>query len=168
MKKLLLLLLILTSCTKEELEPIEAPTRSVMVFPLSDHLSGEYYIYRTQVEGVVTYYGGSNTLLDILGSMGSLSPNIFDFDGETTVDTPDLLNILSGYGTVYTPDWSLDDITVDGTFSSGWIVTIPGWEIAFLKVTPYDEPCSCFVPDTLVSFFLEGVKDGQTIKVWYH
>ena len=165
---LLILPLLLLGCTKEKLEPIEATTKSSMVFPLSDHLSGEYYIYRTQVEGVVTYYGNTNALLDIIGSTGILSPNIFDFDGGLGVDTPDLLNILGGYGTEYTPDWNLDDITVDGTWSSGWMVNIPGWDVAFLKVTPYDEPCGCFVPDTLVSFFLEGVKDGQSTRICYH
>jgi hypothetical protein len=172
---LFLMLALFTSCQKEVLseERTQQPSLQSNTDSLSNYLSGDYYIYRVAIGPTsnqeVTYYSLAPAITDLLGVWQTPSPNIFDFDGEPNeVDTPDLLNLIGGYGNVYTPDWDLNDITVDFQASSGWQVQIPGWDVAFLKVTIVDEPCNCFVPETLVSFFLEGFKDGNQIKVWYH
>lgn len=160
MRKLLLILaLVSINCNKEAL---------LTSFPLSDHLESNYYIYRTEIDGVVQYYSNSETVTDFLGSWGINSPNIFNFAGLPIVDSPDLLNVINGYGQAYTPAWDIYEGFVSQTFSSGWELTIPGWDIVYLKVTPNDEACVCFVPDILNSFLLEGIINGHQYKVWYH
>ena len=132
------------------------------VIGLSNYLSGGYQVYRVDDS---TYFDVS-TRLQFESHWGGFSPNIFDFDGSGEVDTYDRLQMIQGYGRVYEEAWDINEIQVLDQFSSGWIVDVEGWEVAFLKVTPYDEGGE-FIPDTLNTFFLEGVYQGNQTKIWY-
>lgn len=156
MKYLTLILPLLFACTQE---------RSSV--PLSNYLDGEYYVYRTEVDGVNEYYFNSSVLLDFNASFGQPSGNIWDFNASGVVDSQDLALGLSGYGNGFDADYDIESAQVLGQFSSGWIIDLEGWDVAFLKVTPSDEGGQ-FIPETLNSFFLEGERSGQTWKVWYY
>ena len=128
---------------------------------LSNYLNGDYQVYRVDD----TTYFDVSTVLQFESHWGEFSPNIFDFDGSGIVDTYDRLKVIEGWGKVYEEEWNIEYAQVNGQFSSGWILDLEGWEVCFLKVTAYDE--TGFIPDTLNTFFLEGVIQGQQTKVWY-
>ena len=155
------LLLGLGSCQKEE------PRSSL---PLSNYLAEEYSIYRVQIDGVSTYYFDSSSLLVFLSAYGLESPNVFDYNSNGVVDASDFTETLSGFGNQYTPNYDLYSSTIDFQASSGWQIQLPPWPVSFIKVTPWDEnPPGSFIPDTLKSFFLEGVnEEGQFIKIWHY
>lgn len=141
--------------------------------PLTNWLGERYFNYRIleiqNGDSTETFYCNMPILLEFNTHFGNFSPNIFDFNGTGTVDVLDQMSLNSGFGQVADSEINFSDVTVSGQFSSGWMINIPGWEVAFLKVTPYDEtPAGSFIPDELNSFFIEGVKNNKTIKTWYH
>lgn len=138
--------------------------------PLSIYLEGEYSLYRVEADGVSTYYFDTPALLSFLSAYGFESPNVFDYNGSGAVDASDLAETLSGFGNVYTPNYDLYSADIYLQASSGWGINLQGWDVCFLKTTPWDEsPPGNFIPDTLKSFFLEGVLQGGTFtKVWYY
>ena len=137
---------------------------------LSSYLADDYSIYRAQIDGVSTYYFDSPALLHFLSAYGNESPNVFDYNGSGVVDASDLTGTLSGFGNQYSPNYDLYSATIDFQASSGWQIQLPPWPVSFIKVTPWDEnPPGNFIPDTLKSFFLDGVDEqGRFIKVWYY
>jgi hypothetical protein len=165
MKAKILIVLGLTSllfgCYKEE--------RAVNI-SLSDYLVGNYHPYRVEIQETSSCYFDLPMMLIFLSKYGQLSTNVFDYNGDGMVNTPDLLMTTAGFGNVYENNWPIYDATIVFQASSGWQINLEGWSICFLKVTPWDEePPGSFIPNELKSFFLEGVlEDGTFIKVWYY
>jgi nitrogen fixation protein len=151
------------SCVKEEERSTNLPFTEYMY-------DGGYYVYRTQFAGVDSFYCNTSTLLDFNASWAQNSPNVFDFNGNNVVDVSDQLNLLTGWGKTYTPTWDLEEITITSQQSSGWGAEVPGWQIAFIKITPFDEEGEdTFLPDKVKSFLIEGVYQGQNpVKIWYY
>lgn len=140
---------------------------------VGDYLVGEYDVYRVQINDEDTFYFNTSTLLNFLPHFGQPSGNIFDFDSSGLTDANDLLAALTGWGNTFQPDYVLEDALIFNQFSSGWFLFLPEWEAIFLQVTPVDEEegqqCQCtYIPDTLNSFFLQGERNGETWRVWYH
>jgi nitrogen fixation protein len=157
------------SCQKEDVD-VSFTRNSTSSIPFENYLYDHYYIYRVQIGGVNTYYTQMATLLDFNTHYGNPSPNIFDFTGNGTVGTEDQLFLLAGWDQSYTPTWELEDIIITSQQSSGWGAEVPGWQIAFIKITPFDEEGEdTFLPEKVKSFFIDGVYQGQNpVKVWYH
>lgn len=153
---------ILFGCYKQE-------DRSMNI-PLPEYLEGVYHPYRAEVDGVSTYYFDSPMLLLFLSSYGQESANVFDYNGSGAVDVSDFSATLSGFGSIYEPNYDLYSAQIYLQASSGWGVELDGWSVCFLKTTPWDEnPPGSFIPDTLKSFFLEGVlNEGGSAKIWYY
>ena len=124
--------------------------------------------YRAEINGVNEYVFQSNTMLPFFSHYGQFSPQIFDFDNDGVCGSSDLIQALSGYGQTITPI-NLDSIYVVQTFSSGWIIEVPEYQVAFLKVSAYDEGGE-FVPEPPInSFWLQLVdEEGNQIKYYYH
>ena len=165
MKAKILIVLGLTSllfgCYKEE--------RAVNI-SLSDYLVGNYHPYRVEIQETSSCYFDLPMMLIFLSKYGQLSTNVFDYNGDGVVNTPDLLMTNAGFGNVYEEAWDIQTATINFQASSGWQLQLQGWSNCFLKTTPWDEsPPGSFIPDTLKSFFLDGVlEDGTFIKVWYY
>lgn len=151
---------ILFGCQKEERFQLQ----------LSSYLADDYSIYRTQINGVSTYYFNSATLIQFLSSYNTSSNNVFDYNGSGVVDAADFIETLGGYGNQYFPNYDIYSATIDYQASSGWQTQLSPWPISFIKVTPWDEnPPGSYIPDTLKSFVLEGVNEqGQSAKIWYY
>ena len=160
----LILLPLLLACSKERVSN-----------PLSNYLYEDYYCYRieeswpTHPSWQDNYYFDAQGLLDFLSTYGQPSGNIFDFDGSGEVDSGDLLDVQAGFGDVAPVPFDIYSASVNGQFSSGWLLNIEGFDdnFAVLKVTPSDEG-GVFIPDTLKSFFIEGTVEGQNFKYWFH
>jgi hypothetical protein len=137
---------------------------------LSQYLEGQYSIYRTQINGNNTYYFNVTTFTIFLSHYGLPSINVFDYNGNGVVDATDFNSTLSGFGNQYIADYNINDATIYLQASSGWGLELEGWNIIFLKTTPWDEnPPGEFIPDNLKSFFLEGIRsNGDSVKIWYH
>ena len=137
---------------------------------LSSYLDGDYSLYRVEADGVSTYYFDTPVFLSFLSAYGLESPNVFDYNGSGAVDAADLTQTLSGFGATYSPNYDLYSADIYLQASSGWGINLQGWNVCFLKTTPWDEsPPGNFIPDTLKSFFLDGVlEDGTFTKVWYY
>lgn len=138
--------------------------------PLPEYLEGVYHPYRVETNGVSSYYFDSPMLLLFLSSYGQESANVFDYNGSGAVDASDFSATLSGFGSVYEPNYDLYSAQVYLQASSGWGLELDGWSVCFLKTTPWDEnPPGSFIPDTLKSFFLEGIlNEGGSVKIWYY
>lgn len=162
----ILVLLVVVGCTKQK---NELPQRQ-QENPLSQYLSNSYHIYREVTATSDTYYFNNDMLLQFLSQYGQSSSNVFDYNGDGFVNTPDLLATTAGFGNVYQNQPDLFGATIIFQASSGWQINLQGWSICFLKVTPWDEePPGAFIPDQLRSFFLDGVTlDGDFVKVYYY
>jgi hypothetical protein len=143
--------------------------RSSQLF-LSQYLEGQYSVYRTEINGNNTYYFNSSTFTIFLSYYGVSSNNVFDYNVNGVVDATDFNSTLSGFGNQYIADYNINDATIYLQASSGWGLELEGWNIIFLKTTPWDEnPPGEFIPDNLKSFFLEGIRsNGDSVKIWYH
>lgn len=143
-------------------ELTKLPTTNVF----SQYLNGAYQIYREQVNGVDTYYKTAKTLLKFLTQMGKPSGNIFDFDGSGMVNVSDLLTLLGGEQEAVSIPENILESNVLGKFSSGWIMQTEGYQVSFIKVTPFDEGGD-YTPDDINTFFFEGVtNEGVIHKFW--
>lgn len=167
----LLILSILLGCNKDE-ELLERQSTSSPT-PFSDYMYDDYYIYRVQVGSENTYYTTLSTLLDFNTHFGNSSNNVFDFNGNGVVGTEDQLLLLQGWEQSYVPFWQLEDVMITSQQSSGWEAIVPGWNNAFIKITPWDEyPAGAFIPDQVKSFVIDGYygvwPNGQFMKVWYY
>lgn len=167
---------------EEELQIMESRLRVVGLnadreepLLLGNYLSaGGYFMYRYVSSPDLDFVQIPDAIAftHFLSAFGTESGNIWDFDSDGVVGSSDLQRVLAGYGThdtYFGQPHSLDEIPILGQFSSGWIIEIPGWSAAFLKVTPSDEGGQ-FIPSVLKSFFIEGfiTETSSFVKFYYH
>ena len=128
-----------------------------------------YTCYRVQTNTNDEFFvKDSAFLLRVIQSIGTFSPSIFDVSGDGFVFSGDYIAFVGGFGRAYTPDFDIADIEVLGKFSSGWFCQHPLWDAIFVKVTPNDEEGNSYTPDKINSFFIEGVRDGVNVKMWFY
>jgi len=116
--------------------------------PFEEWTQGEAYFcywYQNNLEGCCInqeqFFSDVNTLLSFSASYGQISPLIFDFNANGTVDSSDLISLLSGYGETpptNTPD--ISQVIIIQQFSHGWMAEFQGADICFVKPTLIDEP----------------------------
>ena len=127
-----------------------------------------YTVYRSQVDGEDSYHFDVNGLLKFLAAFGQPSPFIYDFNGDGVVNTPDLLQVLGGFGSAYPFDYC--GIEVMFVASSGWPATYPGAYFAVVKPTVFDEEGGTFQSCPLKSWWVEltYIDPNSTVRLWFH
>lgn len=125
-----------------------------------------YKMYRSEINGVNSFYIDASDLIKILPVYGQQSPLIYDFD-PGLLDIGDLLTYMGGYGNT-PPEFNYCDIVVDFVASSGWPSTFPNAYFAIVKPTVFDETGGTFENCPLKTWYVEIVDDNGTTRYWFH
>jgi hypothetical protein len=126
----------------------------------------DYKMYRSEANGVNSFYIDASDLIKILTAYGQQSPFIYDFD-PGLVDIGDLLTYMGGFGNT-PPELNYCDIVVDFVASSGWPATYPNAYFAVVKPTVFDETGGTFEDCPLRSWWVEIVDDNGSTRYWFH
>ena len=153
--------LMVVACLKQE--------RRVDTFTMCDCVPSSFcYAKRvtTDTSTVWNYYANTQTVVNVVGSFGANSPHIYDLDASGTVNTPDLFNIVGGYGATGTTNPC--DFIITDVFSHGWLAEYPEAWASFTHQTVLDDPPLGLDACPLDTWWSERIYlDSVVVEYWH-